>query len=50
MIITMAAAGVAIVPIEVVFFVTVALVCIAATLHLFRSLSSQVAKQNAPAN
>jgi hypothetical protein len=44
MIVTMAIAGVAIVPVEVVFFVAVAVVCIAGTVHLFRSLSSPVVR------
>lgn len=49
MTITMAATGVAIVPVEAVFFVMVAVVCIAAALHLVRSLSSHAASRSAPA-
>jgi hypothetical protein len=41
MIFSQAAAGVAIAPVEVVFFATVALVCCAGTLHLIRSLPSR---------
>ncbi|HEY7020245.1 MAG TPA: hypothetical protein VH349_03945 [Ktedonobacterales bacterium] len=34
----MAAAGVAVAPVEAVFFVTVALICCAGTFHLIRSI------------
>jgi hypothetical protein len=49
MTLTMAVAGVAIVPVEVVFFVAVAVTCIAGTVHLLRSLSSPVIRPIAPA-
>jgi hypothetical protein len=44
MLLSMAAAGVAVAPVEAVFFVTVALICCVGTFHLIRSLPSRGAQ------
>ncbi len=44
MMLSMAAAGVAVAPVEAVFFVVVALICCVGTLHLFRSLPGRAAE------
>jgi hypothetical protein len=50
MMLSMAVAGVAIAPVEAVFFVTVALICCVGTFHLFRSVPSRSAESASGSN